>query len=146
MRLSTRARYGLRAAVDLAEAYGGRPVSMASIAERHEISRKYLHAILSALRAAGFVRSVRGTRGGYALARPPAAVRVRDLLEVLEGSLAPADCVGNARACGRAKDCVTRLVWQDLHRAVEMVLSEVTLRDLVERKKRANGADPAFGI
>ncbi len=147
MRLSTRARYGLRAAVDLALYYEREPVSMASIAERHGISRKYLHTILSQLKSSGFVRSVRGTSGGYVLARDPAQIRVIDILEALEGSLALTDCVQEAGVCHRSDVCVTREVWQDLSRAMETVLSRRTLEDLVLRyRESAEGSSPMYHI
>jgi len=133
MRLSTRSRYGLRAAVDLAINYNRKPVSMASIAKRHGISRKYLHAILSQLKSSGYVRSLRGTAGGYVLSREPSQIRVIDILVALEGSLVLTDCVQEAGLCSRSDICVTREVWRDLSRAIETVLSGRTLKDLVMR-------------
>jgi Rrf2 family cysteine metabolism transcriptional repressor len=142
MRLSTRARYGLRAAVDLAENYEGSPLSMAEIAERHGISRKYLHAILSLLKTAGYVRSERGTTGGYALSRKPSEIRVIDILEALEGSVTLVDCVHDASLCERAELCVTREVWRDLSKAIRDVLSGSTLQDLVVRSRERRDNHP----
>ncbi len=142
MRLSTRSRYGLRAAVDLAENYEGAPVSMAAIAKRHGISRKYLHAILSVLKSSGVVRSLRGVTGGYVLTRDPSRIRVIDILEALEGPLALADCVQDSAVCQRAGGCVTREVWRELSRAIEMVLSGTTLGDLVLRNQKAKDQFP----
>lgn len=144
MKLSTKVRYGLRAMVDLARTYGGDPVSMATIAKQHGISRKYLHAILTTLRTAGFVKAARGTTGGYVLARPPASFRVSDIVEVLEGSITLADCVNDSRTCGRAASCVTREVWQELSRAIEVVLSGITLEDLVRRSLESEGDQSAM--
>ena len=78
MRISTRGRYGLRAMFELARSFGGAPVLMSAVAERQDLSRKYLHALLTTLKSAGLVRSVRGAGGGFLLARPPAEIRISE--------------------------------------------------------------------
>ena len=133
MKLSTRGCYGLRALLELGLNFGGGPVLMRSIAESQNISRKYLHALLTALKAAGFVRSVRGSGGGYLLAKPPAEIPIHDVLRVLEGSLCITDCVEDPNTCDRSRRCVTHELWQDLSGAVERLLSDITLEDLVTR-------------
>ena len=133
MRLSTRGCYGLRAMLELALHYGGKPVLMRSIAERQSISRKYLHALLTALKSGGFVRSVRGSGGGYLLARPPASIRINDVVQALEGSLSVTDCVEDPSTCERSAGCVTHELWLELSQAVEQLLSGITLEDLVTR-------------
>jgi Rrf2 family protein len=133
MKLSTRGCYGLRALLELALNYGGKPVLMRAIAENQNISRKYLHALLTALKSAGYVRSVRGSGGGYLLAKPPAKIQVHDVLQVLEGSLSITDCVEDPDTCPRSQRCVTHELWQDLSAAVEKLLAGVTLQDLVVR-------------
>ena len=108
MRLSTKGRYGTRAMLDLALNFGKEPVLLRDIARRQEVSEKYLEHSVSALRKAGLVRSIRGARGGYVLAKPPSEIRLSEIMEVLEGSMAPVDCVDDAHVCHRANLCVSR--------------------------------------
>jgi Rrf2 family protein len=133
MKLSTRGCYGLRAMLELALHFGGKPVLMRTIADSQGISRKYLHALLTSLKSAGMVRSVRGSGGGYLLAKPPAKLRVHDIVQVLEGSLSITDCVEDPSTCGRSPGCVTHELWQELSHAVETLLAGITLEDLVTR-------------
>ena len=93
IKLSTKGRYGVRAMVDLAKRFGEGPVLVRSIAERQEISGKYLHALLASLKSAKLVRSVRGSGGGYALARAPEEIMLNEILEALEGPFSLVDCV-----------------------------------------------------
>jgi len=137
MRLSTKGCYGLRAMGELALAHGGGPVLMRTIAERHSISRKYLHALLTSLRAAGLVRSVRGSGGGYVLARSPEQIRLREVVQALEGSLSFADCVQDASLCAHSSGCIGLPLWRDLSHAVERLLGGITLADLVAEHGRA---------
>ncbi|MFH1808412.1 MAG: Rrf2 family transcriptional regulator [Pseudomonadota bacterium] len=87
LKVSTRGRYGLLAMVELACAYGGKPVQLTAIADKHGISRKYLHNLMTTLRGAGFVRSARGAHGGFLLAGDPSLVNLRDILLTLEGEV-----------------------------------------------------------
>jgi len=131
MRISTRGRYGLRAIFELARNPGQAPLLMNTLAERQGLSRMYLHALLTKLKAAGLVRSVRGAGGGFVLARPPAEIRLSEVLGVLEGPLSLVDCVTDGRTCDQAEHCPTRRVWEQLAGAIEDVLDHVTLEDLV---------------
>ena len=131
MRLSTRSRYGARAMVELAKAYGGPPLMLQSIAERQEISKKYLEQIFVPLRAAGLVRAIRGPSGGYLLSRAPSEIRLGEILRVLEGSLALVECVEEPSLCGKADNCPTREVWGAVARAIDTILRSVTLADLM---------------
>jgi Rrf2 family protein len=150
MQISTRGRYGLRAMFELAEEYGRAPVLMSTVAERQGLSRKYLHALLTALKNAGLVRSVRGAGGGFTLSRPPAEIRLSEVLRVLEGPLAFVECVVDERACDRANRCPARQVWRRLADALDGVLENVTLEDLVTpensncspRTKQSRGRAP----
>ena len=94
MKLSTKGRYGLRALIDLAQNSTEEPVSITSIAERQEISERYLEQLMSKLKKSGIVKSIRGAAGGYILARPMEEISVGDILRALEGSLDPVDCAG----------------------------------------------------
>lgn len=137
MKLSTRARYGLRALVEMASAPDGAPVSVRLIAKRQAISPKYLEQIIHDLRAAGLVNASRGFHGGCTLARPAGEINLMEVYGVLEGSSALVDCVGDPAECRRSNACPTRDVWRDMGKAMEKVLSKTTLLDLVERN-----ADP----
>ena len=134
MKLSTKGCYGLRAMVDLAQHQGEGPLLMQAIADRQGVSRKYLHALLTSLRAAGMVRSVRGSGGGYVLARRPADLPVLDILEALEGSLDISDCVRYAGTCERSSECARHDIWAELSRAMASWLHGLTLADLVARE------------
>ncbi len=135
MKISTRARYGTRALLDLA-LYGGKePVSLKDISERQEISLNYLEHLIAPLVAKGIVRSTRGARGGVWLAWPPQNIRLNDVIQLFEGSTAPVECVDKPEVCHRSKACATRDVWIELKNAIDGVLSSVTLQDLAERQK-----------
>ncbi len=131
MRVSTRGRYGLRAMFELARGFGEGPLLMSDIAERQGLSRKHLHALLTYLKSAGLVRSVRGPGGGFVLTRSPDQIRLSEVLRALEGPLSLVDCVADRRSCDRANRCAARGVWQKLSGAIEEVLDGVTLEDLV---------------
>lgn len=135
MRISTRGRYGLRAMFELARGFGKAPVLMKTVAERQDLSPKYLHALLTALKSAGLVRSVRGAGGGFVLARPPGQIRLGDILQALEGPPTLVKCVADPRACDRSKRCPARRVWRNLSQAIENALNNVTLKDLAGSKQ-----------
>jgi len=135
MRLSTKGRYGARAMLDLALNFGKNPVLLRDIARRQEVSEKYLEHSISALRKAGLVRSVRGARGGYILAKSPSEIRLSKIMEVLEGSMAPVDCVDDPQVCHRANLCVTRDIWVKMKEAIDNILKSTTLQDMVEQQK-----------
>ena len=135
MRLSTKARYGVRAMLSLALDYGRGPIPLKEVAEQQEISVKYLEHLMASLRSAGLVRSVRGAHGGYLLAKSPSQIRLDEVVRVLEGSIAPVECVDDASLCGRVGLCVTRDVWGEMKEAMASVLASTTLQDLVERQK-----------
>jgi Rrf2 family protein len=132
LKLSTKSRYGLRAVYDLAQRYGKGPVPLKEVAERQGLSEQYLEQLFLNLRRYGLVRSVRGSRGGYALGRPPGEITVGDVVRALEGPIAPVDCVSEEQPedCQRADYCVARLVWARLRDAIAAVLDSVTLEDM----------------
>ena len=133
MRMSTKGQYGTRALLDLALHYGEGPVMIKDIARRQGISQHYLEHLFMRLSAAGLVNSTRGAKGGFTLAKPPAQIKVSNVVQLLEGSLAPVQCVDNPKVCSRAASCVTRDVWADMKTAMDKVLESSTLQDLVER-------------
>lgn len=121
--------------LDLALNFGNDPVLLKDIARRQGVSEKYLEHLVSALRKRGLVRSIRGARGGYLLAKPPSEIRLSEIMEVLEGSMAPVDCVDDLRVCHRANLCVTRDIWVRIKEAIDKILESTTLRDMVEQQK-----------
>ena len=135
MLISTKGRYALRVMIDLAEHRSGEFISLKEIAQRQEISDKYLEQIVTQLSRAGLVRSVRGAGGGYLLTREPEEYTVGEILRVLEGNLAPVSCVDqdDTCRCNRADRCVTVEVWRDIQAAVSSVVDRLTLADLVRR-------------
>ncbi len=136
MRLSTKGEYGLMACYDLARySADNSPVPLKAIAERQGISESYLEQLLGSLRRAGIVRSARGAQGGYALARDPESITVGDVIRVLEGPIAPVECVGPEQAgfeaCSRSTCCIARPVWEKLRDRISEVLDSISLADLV---------------
>jgi len=138
MKLSTRTRYGLRALAELALlSDNGGPVGMRQIAKHQAISKKYLENIFTDLRTAGFIRTVRGASGGYALAVPPEQLRVDKVVSALEGGLELVCCVDHAGdSCSRAGKCAAHDLWQELSDTIIKTLSKYTLADLAEVRRR----------
>ena len=135
MKLSTKGRYATRAMLDLAINQGEGPVLLKDIAQRQQISLSYLEHLVTPLIAGGLIRSTRGARGGVSLARSPEEIKLSEVIQLLEGSLAPVECVNNPELCSRSELCVTRDVWSELKKAMNGVLESTTLQDLVERQK-----------
>lgn len=143
MRISSRGQYGIRALAVLAARHGEGPVQVREIARIEELSAKYLEQLLGRLRAGGLVRSVRGARGGYTLARDPRDINVREVLVLLEGSLAPVACVelhasGVTEHAGNGTSCPAHGLWTGLFDTVLRYLDSYTLADLI---REAAGRD-----
>ena len=136
MKISTKGRYALRLMLDVALNSHGTAVPLRDVAQRQDISDKYLEQIVTQLSRAGLVRSVRGAGGGYLLTRDPAEYTVGEILRPLEGSLAPVSCVDGSECCGRAEQCVTLEVWREIQQAVSGVVDHITLAQLVERQRQ----------
>lgn len=135
MKLSTRTRYGTRALLDLARHQGNELVQLKDIARRQNISLHYLEHIIAPLVGAGIVRSTRGARGGLQLTRRPDEIKLSEVVQLLEGTITPVDCVIDPESCLRSDFCVTREVWCEMKKAIDTTLNSVTLQDLVEREK-----------
>ena len=147
MKISTRGRYATRAMLDLALHYGKTPILLKDISTRQAISLRYLEQIISPLVAAKIVVSTRGPRGGVMLARPPRKIKLSEVIQVLEGPIAPVECVENPGACTRAPSCVARDIWMDLAKAMYGVLESTTLQDLAERQeKKLAGRELKYNI
>lgn len=123
----------MRAILELALEYGKAPLQIKTIADREDISNKYLEQLIAMLKASGLVRSIRGPRGGYVLAKPPSEVLMKDVFLTLEGPMVPAECLEHREYTERCTDCATRQIWQQLQNAILGVLESVTLADLVHR-------------
>jgi Rrf2 family transcriptional regulator, cysteine metabolism repressor len=135
MKISTRASYGMRALVDLTLHNSGKPVQLKDIAERQNISLSYLEHLIIPLISAGMVKSLRGAKGGILLARNPADINLKEIMEVLEGPLAPVDCLKEGTNCSRSGFCATQEVWDKMKTAMESVLVTNNLKELSERQK-----------
>ena len=133
MKISTKGRYALRMMLDLATYSSSGPVSLKDVARRQDISDKYLEQIIAVLNKAGYVRSIRGAQGGYILKREPSEYTVGMILRLTEGDLAPVSCVGNEKEeCDRKDGCVTIRIWQQLNDAIDNVVDNITLEDMLE--------------
>ncbi|MFH1132641.1 MAG: Rrf2 family transcriptional regulator [Pseudomonadota bacterium] len=135
MKISTKGRYGLRVMIHLVRQKDNEPTQMGSIAKHEDISRKYLHSLLSMLMSAGLVRSIRGAKGGYILARPANKILISEVIEALEGVFDPTDCVGDMSVCKKAQDCAARDVWLEVKIAVENVFARRTLDEFAQKKR-----------
>jgi len=144
MRLSTKGRYGLRALLDLALHRDEGSVLLKDIARRQEVSLPYLEHLIAPLIAAGLVKSTRGSRGGLLLLRSPSEIRLSEIIQVLEGSIAPVDCVNDPKVCHRSGLCVTRDIWIEMKMAMSQVLDSTTLQDLVERQRQKGQIETAM--
>ena len=135
MKLSTKGRYAVRAMFDLAQHYDGGLVMVKDVAIRQGISERYLEHLFLSLKKAGLVNSLRGARGGFVLSRPPAEIKLLEIVRISEGPTALVDCVDNAGICPRSPKCVTRDVWLEVQSAIDGVLSSQTLQDLIKRQQ-----------
>lgn len=134
MKLSTKGRYGLRAMVDLVLNSKEENISLKSISERQNISMNYLEQIISVLKKSGYVKSTRGARGGYYLAKSPEDISVGDILRALEGNLNPVDCalVNENKQCDDVDCCITKVVWKKISDSINEVVNNISLQDLVD--------------
>ncbi|MGD0766300.1 MAG: Rrf2 family transcriptional regulator [Dehalococcoidia bacterium] len=135
MKVSTKGRYGTRAMLDVALHADEGLVHLKDVAERQEISKKYLEHLVARLEGDGLLRTVRGAGGGVALTSPPSEVTILDILRTLEGSLAPVECVDRPEVCSRSGNCGARDLWTELGVIVTGFLGSVTLEDLCERQR-----------
>lgn len=149
MMFSSKSEYGVRVMVELARRTGsGSIVSLAEIAERNEMPLAYLEHLVARLRKAGLVDSRRGARGGYLLARPAGQITMAEIIEALEGSIAPIECISlgpdGSIVCSRESDpahvCPTKLLWTRVRSSIVRTLMETTLRDLVAADRAPLGA------
>ncbi|HEY5560523.1 MAG TPA: Rrf2 family transcriptional regulator [Clostridiaceae bacterium] len=131
MKLSTKGRYGVKAMVDLAIHYGEPSISIKCISERQNISDYYLEQLFSPLRKANLIKSIRGAQGGYSLSKPPAEIKIIDIMEVLEGPIEVSECLDNNN-CNNIDCCSTRLLWGKIKDSIDNVMDNITLKDMVD--------------
>ena len=146
MRLSTRGEYASRAMLELALRYEEGPLHSREISKTQQIPPRFLEQILFLLKRAGYLKSRKGRRGGYVLAKPPSEINVAEVIRVMDGPLAPIDCVSVMahETCPMERTCGLRWLWKDVRDAVAEILEKTTFADLVERSGRAAGR-PASG-
>ncbi|NMA85696.1 MAG: Rrf2 family transcriptional regulator [Tissierellia bacterium] len=134
MKLSTRGRYGLKAMYQLATHYGEGPIPLKQIADKENLSENYLEQLVSQLRREGLLESVRGAQGGYMLAMSPEEITVGNVLRVLEGNLAPADCIiEEDSGCENEENCITKFVWIKIKDSIDEVVDSITLQDMLDK-------------
>lgn len=140
MKLSTKGRYGLRAMIDMARFSEEEPVSISSISARQGISEGYLEQIVSLLKKAGLVKSIRGAGGGYILAKDMGEISAGDILRALEGSLEPVRCAAfySEEGCMASDGCVTKYVWQKINESINRTVDEIKLDELVRESMQMN--------
>lgn len=142
MKISTKGRYALRMMLDLAQHQGDGYVSLKDVAERQDISKKYLEQIVPVLNNSDILKTNRGYQGGYRLAKPPEKYTVGEILRLTEGNLAPVACLERSPIeCVRADDCATLQVWQGLYRVICDYLDGITLQDIIDRQNEKYSSD-----
>lgn len=143
--LSTKGRYATKAMFELALRSQDVPVQLKDIAKTQKISKKYLGRLMAEMVSAGLAYSRRGKKGGFTLAKPSSEITVFDILNPVEGPIAPAPCVDHVKSCPDSGDCITHEVWMKTKDALTSVLEGITLEDLVnkhrDRQNSANGPD-----
>lgn len=134
MRVSSKAHYGLRMMTELAKAHGGPPRSLSDVARVEHLPLSYLEQLAGSLRRGGLIEGTRGVHGGYRLSRSPERITVLDVVRLVEGEVAPVECVAHgyeSGSCVREGECASRPLWQRLKESIDSVLSATTLAELV---------------
>ena len=142
MLISTKGRYALRLMLDLAEHQGDGCVSLKDVAQRQDISKKYLEQIVPTLSRAGFLLTNRGYQGGYMLAKSPDKYTVGEILRLTEGSLCPVACLEHEpNACAYSAECLTLPVWQGLYQVINTYLDGITLQNILDQQQERYSND-----
>jgi len=128
--------------LELAYHYGQGPIELKEISKREDISLKYLEQVIVPLRTAGLVKSVRGSKGGYSLAKPPSEICLKDLVEILDGPLHLIECLSDPKVCQKIPSCVTRDIWKEVSEAICGIFHSITLEDMVKRRREKEGRIP----
>lgn len=141
MKISTKGQYALQMMLDLAINDTGEYITIKSIARRQNLSEKYLEQIINMLSRAKYVKSVRGAKGGYRLANPPKEYTIGMILRTIEGSLAPVNCIEELEGCDHTESCLLCNVWKQINTAINDVIDNITLEDLVKQYQNSIGYD-----
>jgi Rrf2 family protein len=144
VKISTRGRYGTRILLDLALSGEKGPVPLKDIARRQEIPLLYLERLVSPLKAAGLLRIARGAKGGAVLLKPPGEIKLSTIIQLMEGTISPVECVTDPSVCSRSNSCFTRDVWNELKEAMDGVLESKTLQDLADGQRKKDHSEEAM--
>ncbi|MFW5887656.1 MAG: RrF2 family transcriptional regulator [Bacteriovoracia bacterium] len=144
MKLSTKGRYGLRAMIELAKNVKNKPLSLNDISKKQGISRKYLHSLLTMLRQADLIYSIKGKDGGYFLSKSPQEINLRDILYPLEGEIFGLDCVIDDGNCTRIGNCEAASFWKLLLEEMQKNLEKYSLADVLANGNCSVDAEPHF--
>ncbi|NWO20970.1 Rrf2 family transcriptional regulator [Oribacterium sp. oral taxon 102] len=146
MMISTKGRYALTIMIDIAaHEHDGSPISIKDISERQGLSVKYLEQIISLMVKGGFLRSVRGAKGGYLLTRSADILSVGDILDAAEGTLAPVDCLKDGNRCQKSASCPTFPLYKEIDDAIYSVVNRYRLSDLVQMNRNVEELENNFG-
>ena len=146
LQMSTKGRYGTRLMLYLACNYDNGLSLLKTIAENEEISEGYLEHLIPLLKSAGLLVSVRGANGGYRLSRDPRTITLREVVETMEGSLVPTNCIDKPLSCSRSTECVTRDVWNELGEQIKEHLEKISLADMVQKQKEKSNQTLMYNI
>lgn len=144
LKISTKSRYGTRAVLEIALNQNKRNLTRKQISKNQEIPSSYLENILISLKTKGIIRTIRGPKGGYELAKDPKDITIFEIVDILEGNTDLVPCLENSNVCARNSICVTTDVWRRLQKVQEDLLSEITIKDLIEQTKELYS--PNFSI
>ncbi len=131
MKLSTRSRYGTRILLELARNLDGRPVQVSAISKQQDIPVKYMEQLIRSLKMAGFIKSVRGPKGGHIIAKNPAQITLGDIVRLFEGQTDLVECISLPEKCDMAGSCKARIAWKEATDALYEKLDAITVLDLV---------------
>ena len=141
MKISTKGRYGLRILIDLATHDSEKPRMVRDIAVSQQISEKYISRLIIDLRRARLVRSVRGMKGGFFLARPPREITLLDIMETMEGTISVVDCVMQPEKCAQNADCAARNVWKRLNDGIRELMRGITFEEILSEYNKSRSLD-----
>ena len=135
MKLSTKCRYGSRAVIEIARNYKQGPLKRKEIVKKQQISDSYLENILISLKNGGIIDTIRGAKGGYLLRRAPSDINLLEIVNTLDGSLSPVECLDSPSSCEKVGKCATRMAWGRMKKAKEDVLRSITIQELLDYEK-----------
>ncbi|RKY51326.1 MAG: hypothetical protein DRP89_09125 [Candidatus Neomarinimicrobiota bacterium] len=141
MRLSTKGRYGTRLMLQLTLKYGDGPILLKDIGAKEGISVRYLEHLIPPLKSARLINSTRGAHGGYTLSKAPSEINLKEIVEALEGTLVPSECINAPSVCERASSCVSRNIWKMLGENIAQTLESITLENMLEMMQKKSQND-----